>query len=145
MVTCATRTPATAKKSSLCDPTNKEPRRAKIPSGAAVFYRCGGFLASEGSLLGSEIVVECLGCCLSQVLLVPLGFPLVIHPCCGSACRCSGCSQSACLFEFDGSLHQTQNLLHSSHFNCIYMTRNILYHIFVARLITIVLVYVDRT
>lgn len=49
-------------------------------------------------------------------------------------------SQSACLSEFDGSLHQTQNLLHSSHFNCICMTRNILYHISVARLITVVLV-----
>lgn len=36
--------------------------------------------------------------------------------------------QSECMFV-DDSLHQTQNLLHSTHFSCVCMTQNIFDHI----------------
>lgn len=74
VVTWATRAPAMAKKSSLCDPTNKEPRRAKIPSGAAVFYRCGWFLTAQGSFLSSVAVAEVWGAASPRFYWFHLGF-----------------------------------------------------------------------
>lgn len=131
VVTCVTRTLATAKRSSPCDPTNKEPRRAKIPLGAAAFYRRLIFdrrcisvaFCSHNGGPGSHLPSH-----------VPPGF--------GSVLVRSGSVwwqrlRLKCMFVEMNDLapSHTDTFSIPPHFSCICMTQNISYHIFVVQML----------